>query len=783
VLVSLRIANNENMKMKTLTKTAPACLAAAGLLSLAAAMSASAAAPPALQAQIVTRPLTPGDKAAYKLSSSLEVSGGLKTVGVGTPVYLEVEVNIAVPAADITNVTWGVSAQPIGSAAALLPSPLGTNVPIYEPADRSVAQVAGRMMLRPDVAGQYQVTATIQSASSGTTNLTLNLTTGTYVGVNTCALCHSGGLVAPDKVHPWQTTAHSKIFTEGIDGLLGHYSQSCLACHTVGYDTATNAVNGGFDDIATQVGWTFPTVLTNGNWDAMDPKLKNLANIQCENCHGPGSEHAAALGNTSVSNWPRLSVTVNSGDCNQCHDAPTHHIKGTEWYTSGHANTTRIPSGPSRPQCVGCHTADGFIGRIKESTTTNTTFSAIGCQTCHEPHGETTPTNNPHLLRMLSDVTMPDGTVVSNAGEGALCLQCHHVRNGAATNNIANYQQGKPTWYGGSSFGVHDGPQGDMIEGVNAITYGKDIPSSAHRYTVTNLCVGCHMQATAATTDPSFLKAGGHTFHMSYSVVDTNGVTNTVDRTDACVQCHGPIDDFDMPRQDYNGDGVIEGVQTEVQHMLDQLSTMLPGSAYRADGNYVADGLVKSSLSTKTNWQTKFLNAAYDWQFVNNDGSKGVHNAPFATGLLKAAMADLTGDSNSDGLPDSWQIQYFGSATSSNAAPNANPSGDGVPNWLKYNLGLDPTVPGTSMPDGVVFANGKALVSNGSETNSLAIYTAAEVAFNTEVGKTYQIQAISALTATWSNVGSPIAGTGTPMSYVTPTRGNAQQFFRVVHSP
>src|SRR6478609_4835091 len=68
----------------------------------------------------------------------------------------------------------------------------------------------------------------------------------------------------------------------------------------------------------------------------------------------------------------------------------------------------------------------------------------------------------------------------------------------------------------------------------------------------------------------------------------------------------------------------------------------------------VADGLVKSSISVKTNWQTKFLNAAYNWQFVNNDGSKGVHNAPFATALLKASMADLTGDANNDGLPDSW---------------------------------------------------------------------------------------------------------------------------------
>jgi hypothetical protein len=150
---------------------------------------------------------------------------------------------------------------------------------------------------------------------------------------------------------------------------------------------------------------------------------------------------------------------------------------------------------------------------------------------------------------------------------------------------------------------------------------------------------------------------------------------------------------------------------------------------------------------------------------------------------LKASIADLTGDANNDGLPDTWQIQYFGSTTNASAAPNANPSGDGIPNWLKYNLGLDPLVPGAALPDGVVFANGKSLTTSGSATNSIAIYTAAEISFNTEVGKTYQIQAISALTAAWSNVGTAITGTGTAMSYLTPTRGNAQQFFRVVQTP
>jgi len=771
------------MKIKTLITTAPSCLAAVGLLTLAAA--SARAATPALQGQVIARPLTPGDKISYSLPASLEVSGGLSTAGVGTPIYLEAQINSAVPAADITGVSWVLTNQPIGSAAVLQSSPLGTNVPIYEPGDRPAFQVAGRMLLRTDVTGQYTVVATITTATEGTTNVTFNITAATYVGVNTCALCHSGGLVAQDMVQSWQTTKHSQIFTEGIDGLLGHYSQSCLQCHTVGYDTATNAVDGGFDDVATQNGWAFPTVLTNGNWASMPPALKNLANIQCENCHGPGSEHAYALGNTNVSNWPRLSVTVSSGDCNQCHDAPTHHIKGTEWYTSKHALASRVPTGPNRTACVACHTSLGFLARIQGWSSTNTTYAALGCQTCHEPHGLTSPTNNPHLLRILGNVTMPDGTVVTNAGEGSLCLECHHTRNGAAATNVANYQKGAPTWFGGSSFGVHDSPQGDMIEGINAITYGQTLPSSAHRYTVTNLCVGCHMQATAAPTDPSFLQAGGHTFHMSYTTVSTNGVTNTVDKVDACVQCHGPINSFDMPVQDYNGDGVIEGVQTEVQHLLDTLSTLLPNSAYVANGNYVADGLVKSP-STRTNWPTKFLNAAYNWQFVNNDGSKGVHNAPFATGLLRASIADLTGVSAPGGLPDWWVIKYFGSLTNASGTANANPTGDGLPNWLKYALGLDPTIAGTSMPGGVVWANGKNLVNpvvDPSATNSIAIFTAAEVAFNTEVGKTYQIQAISSLSETWSNIGAPIQGTGNPISYVTPTRGNSQQFFRVVHTP
>ena len=70
-------------------KNAPTCLLAGVLLDVAAATTATAATP-ALTAQLIPRPLTPGEKTTYGLPSSMEVSGGLTTVGIGQPVYLEV---------------------------------------------------------------------------------------------------------------------------------------------------------------------------------------------------------------------------------------------------------------------------------------------------------------------------------------------------------------------------------------------------------------------------------------------------------------------------------------------------------------------------------------------------------------------------------------------------------------------------------------------------------------------------------------------------------------------
>lgn len=202
-----------------------------------------------------------------------------------------------------------------------------------------------------------------------------------------------------------------------------YYGPRCLGCHTVGYDTDAKAVNGGFDDVAAALKWEFPTVLKAGTYDALPAALKNVGNIQCENCHGPGSQHIALGGSTSS-----ISVSVNSGDCGQCHGALTHHYRSAEWANSKHAVVTNAPTGVGREGCVGCHTAGGFIARVRGSERMPMGYNAISCQTCHEPHGRTTPAGAGHLLRTVASVTLQDGTELTEGGRGLLCMNCHQSR-------------------------------------------------------------------------------------------------------------------------------------------------------------------------------------------------------------------------------------------------------------------------------------------------------------------------------------------------------------------
>ncbi|MEE9192624.1 MAG: carboxypeptidase regulatory-like domain-containing protein, partial [Candidatus Aerophobetes bacterium] len=186
----------------------------------------------------------------------------------------------------------------------------------------------------PDVAGKYA----LSEANSGTA---LDIYAGTWLGViigrddegepvadTTCTTCHNGTM-APDKFSAWKASGHAEIITQNIDNPSGHWSIGCASCHTVGYDT--DADNNGFDEIMAREGWEVPHGAV-GNWDKMladYPGTARLANIQCENCHGP--QDSAAHMQAS------MRINISSDVCGSCHGEPPRHGRFQQWEESKHA--------------------------------------------------------------------------------------------------------------------------------------------------------------------------------------------------------------------------------------------------------------------------------------------------------------------------------------------------------------------------------------------------------------------------------------------------------------
>jgi hypothetical protein len=342
-------------------------------------------------------------------------------------------------------------------------------------------------------------------------------------------------------------------------------------------------------------------------------------------------------------------------------------------------------------------------------------------------------------------------------------MNCHIARRDAT-----NYVE---TTAGSSGFGPHHGPQTDMLVGANAITYGKEIPSSAHFSAVKDTCVACHLQEVAPSA-PGFGNVGGHTFRPGWDGGNTDPADD-VHLVSLCSDCHGDIESFDFKRADYDGDGVVQGVQTEVKRLLDRLGLLLPPVG-------------QTTVTINSSYTKQQLRAAYNYQFVVEDGSYGVHNLSYAVGLLKASIADLTDDADHDGVSDQWEIARFGSITAYDG--NSDPDNDGVSNALELAAGTNPLAAdtdGDGVSDLVEFKAGSdPLNAQDVPGFVVKIYGAAEIEFASETGKKYQVQRVSDLTGSWLNVGSVTNGTGDMISMTTSTRsGGTQGYFRVVQVP
>jgi hypothetical protein len=441
-----------------------------------------------------------------------------------------------------------------------------------------------------------------------------------------------------------------------------HYAETCIRCHTTGY--YPGVANGGFTDAQAKANWVFPTFKQidaagkggASNWQAMPAAVKNMANIQCEDCHGPAKEHATT--GAAV-----MASSLSEGVCNTCHNGGGHHLKGTDLQSAKHVDASAqawtYPVGPDHQDCVRCHSGAGYVSFLadpKNPAGWNNTMQTVGCSTCHDPHG-----NGKEWQLRVTDAPIQLPFTAKPAGLSATCEECHNARTtaaDAAKSNFPHYSSVAEFLNdtGGVDYGqtVANSPHGVMVGAAPVANpaAAKDPEAAKFLFTAAGAkagntpgaCVACHMYPTIEDAkDPNYHKVGSHSFNM----VSPDG---KFDYTAACKTCHADMkDSFDIAaKADYDGNGKTEGVQEEVKGLLDVLFTALKDNGVsKSDTGY-------PYFKLPDNASDKIKNAVYNFRTVygvmwsatdpGNEGkAQAIHNFKRAVSLLQLSYKDLTG--------------------------------------------------------------------------------------------------------------------------------------------
>ena len=340
----------------------------------------------------------------------------------------------------------------------------------------------------PDVPGTYIISVVVTDdigSEVGSIEVPVDVYLPTvspsFVGINNCAQCHSG------ITDQWNGTDHAEALAT-LEGIFQDNNSRCLACHTVGYDPDID--NGGYDEVP----------------------VARLANVSCENCHGPGSEH-----NGDPSG---IAISYDANTCGSCHQ-DEHHPYIEEWSMSEHATSLESAGGfvTQNQNCVKCHVSEAFVGFLNTGTTPAiadlTSMNPINCQSCHDPH--------------------------SHEGEGQLriasvdlvCGECH------TAGTIEDPQDP----------GTPHHSQWNMLHGTDGLEYdGFEYQDSPHFLVVEGKCASCHVSMEPFGGQGSPAKTG-HTFEPELR---------------ACLTCHPNATDFD-----------INGVQTSITLLIEELQAEL----------------------------------------------------------------------------------------------------------------------------------------------------------------------------------------------------------------
>jgi Cytochrome c554 and c-prime len=438
-----------------------------------------------------------------------------------------------------------------------------------------------------------------------------------YLGSQGCTECHA-------KIQfTVLQTPHAGAFTNAeFVACGGQTNPSCVACHTVGYELPTGFISKS--------------------------ATPQLANVQCENCHGPAANHAANPNDFTVIPQVEIAATV----CGGCHNGPMQPTYA-EWNSSGHAAVvpgvlqTITSSTNNISSCGRCHSGSVRLALLDGQnplTLTNDLNVAITCVVCHDPHQTNIyPAQLRNPLASTNYYSLTTTTNFSTAYDSAIniCAQCHNSRGAAwmDTSRAPHHSQ---------QYNLLLGSVGELTNGSATYNPGSHagLPASAMyslsgTFYLTNQCISCHMQSDAP---PAISQSHAFTFG-NYNV---------------CLNCHPTNPDKlvsevmfpSVSNRVYNLKYALDYWAANNVNPLIQTNGVLPWE-YTTPGGLIWQ---TNQAGMITGWtQVDSVNftgpnsagqalipdnikrARFNLYLVLNDGSFGVHNPYFTLNLLDSA--------------------------------------------------------------------------------------------------------------------------------------------------
>jgi hypothetical protein len=329
-------------------------------------------------------------------------------------------------------------------------------------------------------------------------------------------------------------------------------------------------------------------------------------------------------------------VDGSAASCIACHANEKRDPIIEAYSTAKHGSGSSWARG-TRASCAECHNNEGFIDFIETGAVNEngyTVSNPINCNGCHDSHRSFDFENdgNDYAVRTLDAVPLRNlaniDYTIDYGNASNTCANCHQPRTDAPVANLeGKFLQTSTHW------GPHHGPQTALLEGLlgaystfNLVEAIPPVQDATHRKDAS--CIECHMRET---TDGS----SGHSW---------------VPAGNNCATCHPGV-----PFEELK---VVDDLMADWETLGGILETVV-GQAVEQDslGNYIplfeADGItpvpvVGLVVKDGDEWEPqvglfdlKDAEAAWNFLFIYEDKSDGVHNPAYARSIIRNSLAAM----------------------------------------------------------------------------------------------------------------------------------------------